>query len=145
MTTARKVTLDDMQDLLDMSQAMHAESRYASYTLDLEKLRRLYTSLIESPSGIMLRTANGFLAGGVADYFFGPALYAFEFILYVSPEARGSSEAPTLAKAYIEAAKALRAVDVHIENTTGCEIEKVERFFLKLGFARMGGNFIMEL
>lgn len=145
MTTARKATLDDMQDLLDMSQAMHGESRYANLALDLEKLRSLYTRLIESPNGIVLRTANGFLAGGVGTYFFGPATYAFQYVLYVSPEARGSSEAPALVKAYVAAAKDLRVVDVHIENSTGCEVDKVERFFIKLGFARLGGNFIMEL
>lgn len=145
MTTARKATLDDLPVMLAMGAAMHEESRYATYALDLAKVERLFTKLITSPQGIVLLTPNGLLVGGVTDYFFGPAVYAVQLVLYVKPEARGSAEAPTLIKAYVAAAGALRAVDVHIENSTGCETEKVERLFAKLGFARMGGNFIMEL
>lgn len=145
MTTARKATLDDLPAMLEMAKPMHEESRYAAYALDMTKLENLFSSLIRSPRGIVLLTTNGMLVGGVAEYFFSSALYAFQFLVYVNPEARGSSEAPALIKAYIEEAKALRAVDVHIENSTGCEIEKVERLFTKLGFARTGGNFIMEL
>lgn len=145
MTTARKATLEDMQQILAWCKDMHVESRYANYALDEAKLEELVARLIQAERGIVLVTQNGVLVGGVADYFFGPALYAFELLLYVAPEARGSSEAPTLVKAYLEAARALRAVDVHIENTTGCETEKVERLFSKLGFQRCGGNFVMEM
>lgn len=145
MTTARQATVEDLPQILGWCQDMHAESRYSKYVLDLDKLERKIATLIEAPAGIVLITANGFLVGSVLEYWFGPAKYAAELLLYVAPEARGSSEAPTLVKAYVERAKALGAVDVHVENTTGCDVEKVERLFSKLGFTRVGGNFIMEL
>jgi GNAT superfamily N-acetyltransferase len=145
MTTARLATLEDLPFISSMCVDMHLESRYSKYVLDLEKVEAKVAALIESPIGIVLVTANGFLMGGVTDFWFGPAKYAFEWLLYVKPEARGSSEAPALVKAYAVRAKELGAVDVHIENTTGVEVEKVERLFTKLGFARVGGNFVMEL
>jgi GNAT superfamily N-acetyltransferase len=145
MTTARTATLEDLPFIAGMAVDMHMESRYAKYVLDVDKTTGLMRDVIQSPEGIMLVTANGFIMGGVTDYWFGPAMYASEWLLYVKPEARGSSEAPTLVKAYVARAKELGAVDVHIENTTGVEAEKVERLFTKLGFARVGGSFIMEL
>jgi GNAT superfamily N-acetyltransferase len=142
---ARLATLEDLPFISSMCVDMHLESRYSKYVLDLEKVEAKVAALIESPIGIVLVTGNGFLMGGVADFWFGPAKYAFEWLLYVKPEARGSSEAPVLAKAYVVRAKELGAIDVHIENTTGVEVERVERLFTKLGFARVGGNFVMEL
>ncbi len=145
MTMTRPATIDDLPRVLDMCLDMHQESRYSNYALDWKKIREQFVAIMNAPHGIFLITDNGFLLGAVAEYWFGPAKYAFELLLYVKPEARGSSEAPTLVKAYAAAAKALGAVDIHVENSTGYESEKVERLFAKLGFTRVGGNFIMEV
>lgn len=141
----RDATLNDVSHLLGLSARMHAESRYAKFSLSLEKLSRLYTALINSPWGIVLLSEHGCIIGAVDEYWFGYDLYAYEYVLYVDPEHRGKSEAQALIKAYQTRSAQLGVKDIHIENTTGVEVDRTERLFALMGFERVGGNFIQSL
>ena len=144
MSQVRFATLSDIPFLLIMGNNMHKESRYAIYPFDDLKGARMLRELIVSRQGIVLMTDNAFLMGRVAEYFFGPTLYAYEYVLYVEPSARGGMDAVKLVKAYIVRAQILGAEDVHIENTTLVNTARSETFFLRMGFKRIGGNFVME-
>lgn len=133
-----------------MGRAMHAESRYRRLSWNEGKVEALFRKILLSPNGIFLVSENktgltGFLFGSVAEYYFSDDKYAFEFVLYVKPEHRGSRGAIELTKAYIEQATSLGAREIHIENTTMVETERTEKFFERMGFRLIGGNFIMEI
>ncbi len=89
-------------------------------------------------------TGHGMIVGFVDEYWFGHDCYAFEYGVFVEPDHRGT-DGVRLIKAYIERAKAFGARDIHIENTTGVETDRTERLFHNLGFAHVGGNFILEV
>lgn len=142
---ARRATVDDLGFILGMSQAMHAESRYAHLPCDMAKIEERVRTLLQAKSGLVFVTPHGFILGFVAQYWFGSSLYAAELVLYVQPEARRSGEAAALINAYVEGARTLQVREVNIENSTGYEIAGVEALFAKCGFTRTGGNWIKEL
>ena len=132
-----------------MGKAMQCESRYRHLSWNERKVETLFRKVLLSPNGIFLVSENkigltGFLFGFVTEYYFGDDKYAFEYVLYVKPEHRNSRYAVELTKGYIEQAKLLGAKEIHIENTTLVETELTEKFFERMGFCRIGGNFIME-
>lgn len=144
MRTARQATVNDIPTLLYFAFEMHSESRYAKFRLSNKKLKELFRILLTIEGGILLISDHGFLAGLVEEYWFSHDLHANEVMLYVMPECRGNGEAVSLVRAYIERAKELGAKDVHIEDTTMVHSERNERFFTKMGFKRVGGNFLLE-
>jgi GNAT superfamily N-acetyltransferase len=137
--------LSDIPRMLQMGRRMHAESRYARNSFNEDKLADLFKTLIESPSGIVVLTQHGMLFGLVAEHWFGNDKYAAEWVLYVEPEYRRHGEAVHLVNVYIQRAIELGAVEIHIENTTDVDTERTEVFFGRMGFRRIGGNFVMEV
>lgn len=142
---ARKADLDDVPRLLEMARQMHAETRYAKLSYSEAKVRDTLVWLILAPNGILVMTDNGFLAGTVEDYWFGDDRHAQEFLLYVLPEKRGNGDAIKLVEAYVQRAKELGAKDIHIEDTTTVHPERNDKFFTRMNFQRVGGNFLMEV
>lgn len=142
---ARKASIHDIPTLLRFSLQMHAESRYSKYTLSETKVKETLIWLLMAAEGILLITDHGFLAGTVEEYWFGHAKHAQEFLLYVLPDWRGNGEAVSLVRAYVQQAKELGAKDIHIEDTTMIQPERNEKFFSRMGFQRVGGNFLMEV
>lgn len=136
---------DSIPRMLSMCKRMHAESRYSHLDYSEEKMAALIWSLLRHPTGIVLEQPNGLLLGIVDEYWFGRDKYAYEMLLYVEPAFRGSPQAVRLVQAYIDRAKVFGAKDIHIENTTGIQTEGIENFFQRMGFGRVGGNFLMEV
>lgn len=143
--TARRANLADLPFILSMCEDMHEESRYARLPRDMAKIEDCIRRLIEAANGLVFVTGAGFLVGFVTEYWFSQERYAAELLLYVSPESRGSVDAIDLVRAYVAGAKSLNAREVHLENSTGYEVKKVEEFFSRCGFTRVGGNYILEL
>lgn len=141
----REATVADLPHLLDLGRRMHAESRYRDYPYSEPKLRGLWSHLIADEDGIVLLSPHGMLFGAVEEYWFSTVRYAAEFVLYVEPEHRKGFEAVRLIHAYEAAARALGAADVHLQNTTGVDVAMTERFFERMGYDRIGGNFVRTL
>lgn len=139
----REAQIAEIERLTPMCREMHIESRYAGCAFSEAKMDTLIYRLITSPAGIALVSPNGLLLGAVSEYWFSNEKYAFEYVLYVRPEKRGSLEAVRLIKSYILKARSLGAKEIHIENTTCVETDRTERLFQLMGFSRIGGNFIM--
>lgn len=141
----RRAGLGDLPRMLEMAQAMHAESLYARLPLSADKVVDKIRGLLASPDGIVVVSPSGMMLGFATTYWFGPARYAAELLLYVMPEARGGGEAKELLARWQARAHELGAVDCRLGNSAGVNTEQVEKFFLRQGYSRVGGNFVKEL
>lgn len=134
----------DVPWMVAISENMWHESRYHRTTYDAGKVEALIHFLIDDPHGIVLVTRHGMLFGAVAEYWYGHDLYAAEYVIYVEPEWRRGGEAVALVTGYVDRARSLGCRDIHIEASTGVDTDKTDRFFQRMGFGYMGGNFVME-
>lgn len=146
----RDATETDIPALLELSQAMHSESRYRKFNYDPEKVIALMRNLMSGDFGILIVAENsGRIIGGlmamVIEHFFGHDKSSADFALFVIPSSRGSVAAILLIKEYIRQAKEKGAVDIGIANTTGYESEIVGKFYEKMGFIKVGGNYRLEV
>lgn len=144
----RNATLSDIPSILELSEAMHRESRFKLFDYDKEKVTQLLTTLINNEYGIVIVVDDDGILGGimgiVSEHYFGRDKMASDLALFVQQDSRGTKIAIKLIKEYIVQATAKGAVDICISNTTGYEPESVGRFYQMLGFNRVGGNYCLE-
>lgn len=145
----RDATLSDISSILELSEAMHQESRFKVFSYDKEKMRALITTLITNDYGIVIVMDDNGIVGGimaiVSEHYFGRDKMASDLALFVWQDSRSTKVAMKLIKEYIIQAKEKDAVDICISNTTGYKSESVGRFYQMLGFNRVGGNYCLEV
>ena len=141
----RRATDNDVLFMRELGVAMHAECRYSNLNLDLDKWEALLRDLISDQRGIVLVSDHGMLVGLVDEYFFGHDKHAMEYVWYVDPAHRNSGEGSALLVEYAAIARAMGVKDIHVENSTGVNVDATEQLFVRLGFKRLGGNYVMEV
>lgn len=111
----------DLDVLMEMGVAMHAESRFRVHAMNRDKTRASMKKIIASPVAgcILLAEAStgapaGMLAGYVVDYFFSDALVAQDSYFFVKPEFRGSTAALKLLIAFRHWAENRQAAELCI-------------------------------
>jgi GNAT superfamily N-acetyltransferase len=143
----RNATHDDIPTMIALGAAMHAESRYARFPWNSEKVSALIAALIDSDDGLALVTddGDGALTGGmlaaIEDSFFGEARFACEFAVFVRPDARGGIAAARLLRAYAQWARDSGADLVQAGITTGVNVEASARLYAGVGFQPIGTLF----
>lgn len=145
MNVIRYAQFDDIEQLLDLGEAMHAESRYARYAWDRNKVGRLIHALIESPDGFaVVAVHDGTIVGGflgsLDEHFFSPQKIASDYALFVLPAFRGGMTAGLLVEAFIAWAREL-GVTPHVGVTTGVNLEGTTKLYQGLGFEPVGTLF----
>lgn len=149
--TIREATQDDIEAIINMGEAMHAESpRFAPYPFSRGKAERLARSLICDADGILLVAERddeliGMMAGLVTEHFFSSAACATDFVLYVQPGLRGGSAAPRLIQTFEEAAKARGAADVAPGISTGVAPDQTRALYEKLGYTAVGYTMVKAI
>lgn len=148
----RFATLEDIPLILDMGEAMVAESRFQPYGLNREKTASVLVSMIGQPkhSTILLAERGdgetvGMLAGYVVDFFFCDALIAQDRFFFVKPEARGSSAAVKLLLAFRRWAEARKVRELNLNMSVAVEMRRFNKMMTKLGFRCSGSNFSLPL
>ena len=139
----------DVPRLIELGQAMHAESKYRCYDFDPLKLANTISELIELERGIaIVAEVQGQIVGGLigylAEHYFGNNLAAYNMALFIPAEHRNGMVGPRLITKYIEQARSKGASEIVISNTTGYEKERVGRLFQRLGFKHDGYVFSMR-
>lgn len=144
----RFAALEDIPALLDMGEAMVAESRFSAYGLNRDKSALMLTNMIGHPpqSTILLAERSndevvGMLAGYVVDFFFCDALVAQDRFFYVKPDARGSSAAIKLLLAFRRWAETRKVHELNINMSVAIEMQRFNKMMAKLGFRCSGSNF----
>ena len=144
-------SVDRILDILQLGTAMHAEGDYSSVPFDNELAAQyIFDRVIKDGSGFGVIAYDGdkpvgLIAGGVANFFFSPATYAYDHVWYVLPEYRGSRTALRLLKMFESWSKAQGCVSLCMGVSTGIASEKTGRMFERLGFRHVGGNYRMDL
>ena len=112
----------DMPALLEMAAAAHAESVQRDLPLNLGKVRANFLRWMAADLFLVaMRDGRpvGLLIGFVSPHWFSDALGAWDRLVYVRPEARGSRAAYVLYGAFREWARAKGAADLWPGVSTG--------------------------
>lgn len=142
----RTATAADIPRMLELADAMHAESRFSLLRFSRAKTGALIEGLIDNPDGLALvaercgQVIGGFI-GFVTPHFCSDDLAAYDFGLFIAPQYRGSRAGFALLKAYAEWANAKGALQINAGITTGVALDASTRLFQAAGFAHVGHLF----
>lgn len=89
-------------------------------------------------------TIVGWLNGFVSGYVFSPMRIAAHDIFYIAPEARSYENARGLVRAFVGWAESLGLKRQVIRLDTALKPEKVDRFYRRLGFQPIGGQYVRD-
>lgn len=146
----RFATTADIDCIVQMGAAMHAESRFARLPYSIEKCQELVASTIANPEemvGMVYEQDHaviGVLLGFIDEHFFTNARVASDVLLYVIPERRGSMAGPRLLDYFTAWAKTKKADLIEVGISTGISVEKSSRLYQRLGYKPVGLVFEYE-
>lgn len=86
----------------------------------------------------------GWLNGFESGYMFSPVRIAAHDIFYIAPEARNYATARNLVMAFVGWAEALGLKRQVIRLDTGLKPDKVDRFYRRMGFHPIGGQYVRD-
>jgi GNAT superfamily N-acetyltransferase len=149
----RFATLQDMPDLLALGERMHALTRFRAQPFDRERLAQTFTALITQGQGkyafMVAAKAQGRVVGGLLgvmeQQIFSPGWSASVMHYDVLPEARGGGYAVRLLKAFEQWAKNRQAVEINLGINSGGDFERVGRFAQRMGYSKIGENYVLAV
>jgi GNAT superfamily N-acetyltransferase len=143
---------DDLETVLRLSRAMHAESRFEQLPLNETKAIGLYHAIVDNPGVSCMLLAYrpdgevvGMLAAHALEYFFCDGLMVQDRVFYVLPEFRGTSAAVKLLTALRRWAESRKAVELCINMSVAIDMERFNKLMLHMGFKNCGSNFSLPL
>lgn len=145
----RPAVIEDLDTLVQMGIAMHAESpRYSQRSFNVDKVRKIGAKLIES-GGVCVAVNGseilGMLAGFIAVDWFGDDRTASDYLFYVRPEHRGGRAALLLLQAFEDWGEANGATAFVPGTSTLINPEATAKFFEHLGYSRSGYGFYKQV
>lgn len=149
----RFATLDDVQAFVDMGRRFHSLTRFRIYDYKPEMVRQQLTALIGHKAGthcfLVAVSADqqpvGGLVGCIESHLFSDQPVATLIHYDVLPEHRLSGAAVRLLTAFRKWAENREAFELCVGVNSGVDLEKMDRFFRKLGFEVTGGNYALKL
>jgi GNAT superfamily N-acetyltransferase len=147
MTTVRRATDDDLEALIAMGEALHAESpRYQGMGFSAPKLRRLYEQLkgtILAEGGCVFVAEEGgevvgMTVGITAERWFSDERYVTDLTLYVKPEHRNGRAFPRLVRALEAWAVEQGIADLALGVSTEIHPERTVRAYEHMGYRLAG-------
>jgi GNAT superfamily N-acetyltransferase len=136
----RRATAADVEALVAMGRALHAESpRYRDMPLDEGKLRRLADACIAiDDAAVLVAVAAGevvgMFVGSVQERWFGPDRYATDLTVYVKPAHRGGSAFHRLAKAFEAWARERGVTEIDIGVSTDVHTDRTVCAYERMGY-----------
>lgn len=146
-TIVRPATQYDLDLLMDLGTAMHAESpRYGRYKYSENRVLQMFVSMIASPDCLLLVAEKGeeiigAMLAMITPQWFSDELVANELTVFVAPQHRGGMAAVRLIRAYIEWAKSKGAKDIQLGVSTGVKVEETAALYRKLGLKQFSIGF----
>lgn len=138
----RPATLQDVQHLVHLGAAMHAESSYAGEPYVHDKVDTLMRRLISGEGVVFVFERDGEvlggMAGGITVNWFNEQPVAFEYGLFIAKHARHGMAAAKLILAFCIWCQRKGAKRVRVGITTGVQTEGTARLYRSLGFADDG-------
>ena len=149
----RFATMQDMPDLLAVGERMHALTRFRAHPYERERLEKAFTDLITQGQGkyafLVAANSHGQVVGGLLgvmeQHIFSPGWCASVMHYDVVPEARGGGYAVRLLKAFEQWAKNRQAIEINLGINSGGDFERVGRFASRMGYRKIGENYVLGL
>jgi len=139
----------DTEAMIALGRLLHAESRFHKLPYDEARLREIgKLGLSKGNPGLLIAERGGQIVGMavvmLGEHYFSQALCATVQLIYVTPEARGGAAAVNLLRAIRRWSAQNKAIDLHINVTTGIEPARTDRLLRHMGFKQTGGNYVLE-
>lgn len=138
----RKIQTYDVGLIIEMLLALHIESpEYNKVQPDEPYVHTTLTSMIQQPNfiGRIDTDLRGFIFGVANRAWYDSELNAYELLLYVLPEYRGTTMlAPRLIKQFEIDAKHLDCIRVRAGVSTGLHVERSLTLYERMGYKRDG-------
>lgn len=144
MAHVRKVVAADVEALVAMGAALHAESpRYRTMEYDGDKVRRIVEAMVSGEFGGAFVAEEGGVPVGVTlmvdtERWFGPGVFATDLTMYVKPEHRGDGAFQLLIAAAEEWSRAKGLTDIAMGVSTEVHAQQTVRAYEKLGYRVTG-------
>ena len=153
MMPIRFATLQDIPDLLVLGERMHGITRFKAQPFDGKRLAQTLAAVITQGQGkyAFMVAANaqgrvvGVLLGVMEQQIFSPGWNASVMHYDVLPEARGGGYAVRLLKAFEQWAKNRQAVEINLGINSGGDFELVGRFAQRMGYCKIGENYVLAI
>ena len=147
--TIRFATLADIPALVEGGSRMHALTRFRSQPFNAQKVAQAFSDLITRGQGkyaFMVATSGegrvvGALIGVMEQQIFSDGYTASVMHIDVLPEARMGGHGVRLLKAFEQWASNRKAVEICFGVNSDTDVEMLERFAVKMGYRKIGGNF----
>jgi len=148
--TIRFATLQDVPALVEGGSRMHALTRFRHQPYNAQKVAQAFVDLITQGQGkyvfLVADSGDGKVAGaliGVMEQqIFSDAWTASVMHYDVLPEARMGGHGVRLLKAFEQWARNRKAFEITFGINSGVELDKLGRFATRLGYAKVGENFV---
>lgn len=127
-----------------MGRRMHAESpRFRDSEYSAEKCAQTFDRLLANDYGVVLVAESngevvGMMAGFALEHFFSTDITASDVVVYVVPEARGTSAAARLIRAFEQWAVDKGASEIMLGVSTEVHSERTAAFYGRLGYPHSG-------
>lgn len=137
----RQATEYDLNAIYELCLEAHQNCPYSHVEHDEVETKRLFAKIIFTQFAWVTEDLNGVLLACFQPLWFNPEkIGATDLVFYIRPESRGAGGA--LVRKYIEWADEADMISLSI--SFGEEIERVEAFYRRLGFERIGGKFLFR-
>lgn len=143
--TLRDFTPADVDDMIELGQEMHEESRFRDLPYDPLRLRALGSEIQKRPFKYFAKTVRnsddelyGMMVGSTVFYFFCEEVYATDMAVYVKKSKRGGAAALMLLRSFFEWAAMVEAKEVLLGTNTLINPEATEKLYGRLGMERVG-------
>ncbi len=152
----RFATLDDIQACVDGGRRMHAITRFATYDYNAERVEQNFKAIIETGQDgkgthcfFVAEDSQGEIIGAligcVESHFFSDRLVASVIHYDVLPEKRMGGAGFRLLTAFRKWAENRDAVELSAGVNSGVDLDRMDKFFRRLGFRMTGGNYALDL
>lgn len=145
----RPATPADIPRLVELGQLLHDTSSYAGIRYIPEKVGALLGTLIAGAGVLFVAERDGRvvggIAGGITEIWFSNETTAFDYCLFVDPQARHGLTAVGLVRAFEHWAISRGACRIELGITTGLQVEATSNLFRRLGYHDAGALFRKEV
>lgn len=131
---------DDEDQLVVLARGLHAETWYAAFDFDEQKVRAFIRALPldQNCLAIVAESGNGSIAGFFAaccvEHWFGRNTYACDLVTFVAPQWRGGPVFWRMIQVYEAWARLKGVREIHIGFSSGAATPRIHRLYERLGY-----------
>lgn len=145
----RDATPDDLESIIALGEAMHAESpRFNGMPFDPGRLRALAPTLFADGIVLVAESSEGVVGmavGFVTPHFFCNVVTASDLAIYVLPASRGGRWAVKLIRAFEDRARVKGAAEAVLGISTEVAADRTAGLYEGLGYRRSGVILVKQL